>query len=415
MLTKSREELCCLASHLDERRELILQRWRTATESAPGAVVAMFLTRVQFNNHMPAVLDSLSAQLRAGGQLGGAGNEAEGMEHGRQRWQQGYSLRELTCEWTWLNLCLVEELEGYAAAHVGLEADVMPVARRLVAEACGDGVTASTTQYWRLHQTATAGQVHDLNRALATVERVAQARAQAWREAAHDLRGSVTVVELAAHVIRSDDGHEGLRTLGLDTLQRGVASLHVMLSELISLAKLETGEEKRQVGTFDAGEMLTDFCLSARPLAAKSGLWLKTEGPECLMVEGDERKVERILQNLLLNALKYTRHGGVTVIWGQVDGANPGCWSFCVQDTGPGLASKFAAPLAHKLSEDGGAENAPAAAAPSALFPESETPGEGVGLAIVKRLCELLDATLKLETSPGQGSTFRVSFPLAYE
>jgi light-regulated signal transduction histidine kinase (bacteriophytochrome) len=44
-----------------------------------------------------------------------------------------------------------------------------------------------------------------------------------------------------------------------------------------------------------------------------------------------------------------------------------------------------------------------------------QPPGEGIGLSIVKRLCELLDAGLDLETKPGQGSTFRVTFPRHYE
>jgi signal transduction histidine kinase len=47
-------------------------------------------------------------------------------------------------------------------------------------------------------------------------------------------------------------------------------------------------------------------------------------------------------------------------------------------------------------------------------LPESQQPGEGVGLSIVKRLCELLDASLELETSAGKGSTFRVVLPRHY-
>jgi signal transduction histidine kinase len=52
--------------------------------------------------------------------------------------------------------------------------------------------------------------------------------------------------------------------------------------------------------------------------------------------------------------------------------------------------------------------------AQSYTLPESQQPGEGVGLSIVKRLCELLDASLELETSPGKGSTFRVVLPRHY-
>jgi signal transduction histidine kinase len=53
-------------------------------------------------------------------------------------------------------------------------------------------------------------------------------------------------------------------------------------------------------------------------------------------------------------------------------------------------------------------------AAQSQTLPASQLPGEGIGLSIVKRLCELLDASLELETSPGAGSTFRVILPCQY-
>ena len=59
----------------------------------------------------------------------------------------------------------------------------------------------------------------------------------------------------------------------------------------------------------------------------------------------------------------------------------------------------------------GGAVTLPSA---SEALPGSQQPGEGVGLSIVKRLCELLDASLELATQPGQGTTFRVILPRSY-
>jgi signal transduction histidine kinase len=196
----------------------------------------------------------------------------------------------------------------------------------------------------------------------------------------------------------------------------------------MSLARLEAGQEHRCIAPFDAGVLLADFCAASQPLAHARGLVLKTEGPASLPVEGDQAKVLRILQNLLLNALKYTEQGGVTVIWGRRDDG-AGNWMFCVQDTGPGLRAGPGAPLANQLyeatlsSHEADSANDPTATLDHAPTRPTETmatpvhqvPGEGVGLSIVKRLCELLDATLELETSPGNGSTFRVVIPARYE
>ena len=203
-----------------------------------------------------------------------------------------------------------------------------------------------------------------------------------------------------------------------------------MLTDLLSLARLEAGHEQREITTFDAASLLRDFCTASQTAATDRGLFLKMDGPSSLSVEGDKAKVTRILQNLLLNAVKYTQRGGISVTWGPDSTRGTDRWTFSVQDTGPGIDGASAAPLAQELlnateagndareaSTDRRRDIAPAATLPSASpeLPRSEQPGEGVGLTIVKRLCELLDAGLELATKPGQGSTFRVILPRGYE
>jgi signal transduction histidine kinase len=69
--------------------------------------------------------------------------------------------------------------------------------------------------------------------------------------------------------------------------------------------------------------------------------------------------------------------------------------------------------------EDSGSQAAPgpehAPAADSDLRQVHQERGEGIGLSIVKRLCELLDATVEMESNPGEGTTFRILFPRAYD
>jgi signal transduction histidine kinase len=146
-----------------------------------------------------------------------------------------------------------------------------------------------------------------------------------------------------------------------------------------------------------------------------------------LNVEGDAAKFRRLVQNLLLNALKYTVEGGVTVNWGE-EKEN---WWVVVKDTGPGLMAGPGAPIAAELKEATASaresdEDAAAAsgAAPTVLTPSpagsglakhrAQPAGEGIGLSIVKRLCELLDASLELASSADTGTTFRVVFPRRY-
>lgn len=240
------------------------------------------------------------------------------------------------------------------------------------------------------------------------------------------------MVSGASIVLDRKNVTDGTRHEFSDLLNWGVASLHEMLNDLMSLARLDAGLEQRKVAPFDAGVLLREFCETSLPLANERGLFLKMEGPTSLPVHGDRAKTQRILQNLLLNALKYTLLGGVKVIWGSVESHDARDWMFCVQDTGPGLEEGQSAPMARQLYEAtqtshagdeihaqeksvADLDHAPTVPAQSNPLPVSQQPGEGVGLSIVKRLCELLDASLELETSPGEGSTFRVVLPQRYQ
>lgn len=434
-LEHKRQQLKALAAHLDEQRETILGRWREAAEREPRLSVALSLTQLQFQDHVPSVLEILGDKLRVWPQAQSAQALREEKEavsgHGLQRWQQGYQLPELTREWGYLQLCLMDALESYAA-KARMDPEAVSAAQRILSKLCWDGISDSTAQYCRLQQTEAAGHERDLKQALSTLHDLDQARAEFWREAAHDLRGSVTVVTGATSALDSKNLPDFTRDRFFRMLQSGVTSLHVMLNDLVSLARLEAGHEQRHVAPFDASMLLADFCKASVPLAQAKNLYLKCHGPDVLMVEGDRVKVHRILQNLVLNALKYTNDGGVTVTWEAGTDANAKNWMFWVQDTGPGLDAGRSTPLAHQIYEatqtsheaevanaqESGLsqiDDAPTMPTQSGGRSARQSPGEGVGLSIVKRLCELLDATLELETDTGDGCTFRVLIPRHYD
>ena len=113
--------------------------------------------------------------------------------------------------------------------------------------------------------------------------------------------------------------------------------------------------------------------------------------------------------------MKFTHDGGITVSWGDSDPSDPKRWALCVADTGPGLHSSSGTPMTQALQSASRAEpGAASEAAPDALpaadavpapdtlpasgRPTSDQAGEGIGLSIVKRLCELLDATIEVKS-----------------
>ena len=429
------EQLAEFAAHLASRRSQVLQTWRAAVDRDPEISTATSLPRRQFIDHIPAVLDAfeqrLGASSRPESQAAQRARKEDSAVHGLVRWQQGYDLREVTREWRHLALCLSDELETYASDHPELDARVMPFARRALIQMSSEGISESTAQYFQLRQIEAEGQLRDLEGLLAQATEMERQRAELWRQAAHDLRGNVGVVVTASAGLSLEGLPEPVRDRFVRSLQKSVSALQSMLDEVTALARLQAGQELQEIRPFDAAELLMELCDALRGMAEDNGLFLKAEGPPSLPVEGDAGKLRRIGQNLILNALKYTQTGGVTVSWGESPDAGPDRWTLRVQDTGPGFHAGPGAPLAGALEE--ATEQARSIEAPKAPpEPSSDAPlqtdppqadprpvhqerGEGIGLSIVKRLCELLDATFALNSEPGSGTTVTVFFPRRYE
>ncbi len=433
---KCYEALKMLASHLADRRDAILSEWRRAVDADPELNTASTITRAQFVDHIPAVLDAFEWRLSARNPADHEQARDEQMEsaaeHGLHRWQQGYNQPETMLEWGHLHLCLLQELENFQGLNPDVEPRGMQIARRELVRLCSDGMCASASRYARLQQTEAASRVSELEVALAQLKVLEQKRAEAWREAAHDLRGRAHVIANASAVLTREDVPDQYRTRFSEILKLGVNSLNKLLADLMDQARLEAGHEHRQVEHFDVASLLKEFCDSMRPLAAERNLFLLANGPTTLMVDGDAGKIQRIVQNLVLNAIKVTEKGGVKVTWEAGSNLKRPQWALCVQDTGPGFKRGSASPLervlkrataeAHEVEQRNDSPSQNSLQADSAPTLPSQTKplspglpaGEGIGLSIVKRLCELLDASLELESSEGEGTTFRVIFPRHY-
>ena len=362
-----------------------------------------------------------------------AAQQESGAAHGAHRWQQGYDLPELTREWGHLHFCLLDELDRYALARPELRAEMLTIARRALAQLSTDGVSRSVAEYARLQQAEAASRVRDLETALSEVSELQRQRAQDWREAAHDLRNQVWLVRSVTAVLHHLGAPETTTPLKpLDTLQKSVAALSALLNDLLSVARLEAGLEERQIAPFDAASLMRSLGESSESLAGEAGLRFDVTGPATLCVDGDAVKIQRIAQNLLMNALKHTTRGSVQLTWGEWGAADPPRWMLEVSNTGAGSEVGAAAPMVRELKDitasvrrvegksSGGDPPTASASGPApTLVGRRDSllrgPGEGIGLSIVKRLCELLDATLEFEQDAEKGAMFRVIFPRRYQ
>jgi len=422
------DERRALADYIGARRLIILETWRSAINRDPSLTSGESLPRGQLFDHIPDILSIFERGLRARPDQAVASASDAAQEsaaaHGLLRWQQGYDLREVTRELGKLNECVVAELDTYAAANPLTPPAVIADARRVWAALCSTGIEESIGQYFELQQQEAAGHVEDLETALAEIRDLERQRADLWRQAAHDLRGNLGVVANATVGLTHSGLRESTRDDFVRILMRNVTTLHHLLDDVTSLARLQAGREQRQIEPLDVSPLMRQLCEGIQPLAQQRRLYLRAEGPDGFAADGDAVKIRRIAQNLILNAVKFTRDGGITVRWGAADAADPKRWQLSVIDTGPGFHSDSGKPLSAALQTAAPPETstgpAPAAAPqpghaqPGHAQPGLSESGEGIGLSIVKRLCELLDATIELRSVKGVGTTFIILFPRHY-
>ena len=423
-------ELAMLGTHMSGRQDAILRAWQGAVNRDPRLSTGDALPRGQLLDHIPAILAIFVTGLRsaagpaASDQVAAAEQAGEGpaTAHGLQRWRQGYDLREVTRELGKLNECVIAELDSYAEAHLQVSHATTAAARRIWSALASTAIEQSVGQYFELEQREAVGHVQDLETALEEVRRSEEQRAELWRQAAHDLRGNLGVVANATVALTHTSLQESSRDDFVRILMRNVTSLHHLLEDVTSLARLQAGQEQRRIEPIDVSPIMQQLCEGIRPLAQQHHLFLRCDGPPGFATDGDPIKIRRIAQNLVLNAVKFTREGGITVSWGDSDANDPKRWMLIIEDTGPGFPMSGSAPLSNALAAKPAAGPATAEARSGAAddargargHAEVEQVGEGIGLSIVKRLCDMLNASVEVKSERGVGTTFQIRFPRQY-
>ncbi|GAB3168763.1 hypothetical protein GCM10027291_17800 [Telluribacter humicola] len=337
-------------------------------------------------------------------------------------------MRSLLTEIKYLYQCLTNELELYWRLYPQTQPAVIQQAYHSLIAIMGDNIDGSASRFSELQHLEAASRAANLEKAMERLNELSRERDNILRTSSHDLRGSMSVIQSTAFMLDIEGKTEQEKKQLVEMLNRNLNNVQNMLQQLMSLARLEAGQEKLEITTFDASIMLHELVESATPMAEERGLKLLVDGPKQLQVTLDELKIQRIVQNLLLNALHYTATGVVSVTWASEKESR---WTITVQDSGPGLpeglvillANHLKPPLENTAIYDKEAlknnDNKQSVAFNESIlknetnFSSTGAGGEGIGLYVVKRLCEMLNASMDIESFPGKGTLFRIRFPLS--
>jgi signal transduction histidine kinase len=426
----SAESLTDLVNYLFTRREAILNNWRTACEKDPVLGKVSALSREEFNNLLPVILVILEQRLLDKPLEANLSITAQG--HGLHRWHKALDLMDTIRELNHFTQTLYSELELFAQLVPTSDKSLLMFVHGQIVLLMQETIDGSLQKYDELQRLQASSRAAALQDVVEQMQELSLQRSDMLRTSSHDLRGSIGIVSSAALLLKMEDLTSEERQQYLDMMSRSLTNVHAMLTSLMDLSRLEAGQERLSIESVDAAQLLNDIVSGAQPMASEKNIVLRADGPASLVVGTDRVKLHRIIQNLLINAIKYTPAasgiaGMVSVSW-SIEGDYR--WIFSIQDSGPGMPENLSGILSDQLrpTVEPTSIMAPDEAEPVAVLPE-DVPGipsgeqlaaisnhitksEGVGLQIVKRLCELLNANLDIESIKGRGTLFRVRLPI---
>jgi signal transduction histidine kinase len=227
-----------------------------------------------------------------------------------------------------------------------------------------------------------------------------QQRTELIANISHDLRSPLTSIRgyLESVLVKDAELTSEQRRELLGISLRNVASFQDLVGELFELARLETRQVEPKREPIQAAELAQDVVLKLRPQAERSGVELAVDGAwELPAVEADIGMIERVLTNLIENALRFTPSGGRVRVGlaRRADGIR-----VTVADTGTGIAAQD---LPHVFERFYRADKSRGRSGG----------GAGLGLAIARQIVELHGGALGVESPPGQGATFFFDLPAA--
>ncbi|HEX2446498.1 MAG TPA: ATP-binding protein [Vicinamibacterales bacterium] len=187
----------------------------------------------------------------------------------------------------------------------------------------------------------------------------------------------------------------------LKYLRKAAEQLSELVNDLLDLAKVEAGKIEVHPAEFEVSNLFGALRGMLRPMLVNQSVTLVFDEPDGLpLMRTDEGKVSQILRNFISNALKYTERGHVRVS-AQLDSAREEI-VFAVADTGIGIAPEDQLRIFDEFSQ---LDNPM----------QRRFKGTGLGLPLSKRLTELLGGRLRVDSTPGVGSTFYAAIPVTYK
>jgi two-component system phosphate regulon sensor histidine kinase PhoR len=234
-------------------------------------------------------------------------------------------------------------------------------------------------------------------RDLTETERVEKTRRDFIANVSHELRTPLTSIQGYAETLLDGSQENNHSREFLDIIRKNASRMSRLTEDLLTLARVESGEQRFDVQPVVPGELLHEAIESFEKLAHAHGVELRVEDSAQEPVSADREAIHQVFSNLIDNALKYAASGGQLVL-----GARPAerGVEFYVRDFGGGIPSEHLPRLFERFYRVDKARS-------------RESGGTGLGLAIAKHIVLAHEGTIRAESDLNHGSVFLFTLPLA--
>ncbi|MCD6078866.1 MAG: response regulator [Ramlibacter sp.] len=241
---------------------------------------------------------------------------------------------------------------------------------------------------------------HDLRVARDAADAASRAKSQFLATMSHEIRTPLNGIIGMTKLLLDEQLPPDVRQHA-DLIDRSAHSLLALVNDILDVSKIEAGQMEIESVAFDLHELIEDLATLYRLRATEKSLLFRVHVDAAVprYIEADPTRIRQVLVNLLGNALKFTRNGWIGLDVKGTPG-DDGCeLQFTIADTGVGIPEEVQPQLFTRFMQ--------ADSSTSRQFG-----GTGLGLAIVRQLVDLMGGSVRVASSPSQGSRFTVTLPV---
>lgn len=233
----------------------------------------------------------------------------------------------------------------------------------------------------------------EINKTLDRLEQAFRSQEQFVLDAAHELRTPLSTLHAQVEILQAKQNKgEGVPEAILSAQGKNLVRMEAIVEDLLLLAK---GKQQFPEECVDLSQLIGEICMDLQWLAEKHEVKLMYEAEEIQVIQANPLMIDRLIRNLIVNAIQYNKPKGVVKINLK---PKPEALFLSIQDSGIGIAQEDLPHIFDRFYR---------------VDPSRSrlSGGTGLGLAIVRHIAELYKAEITVESEVAKGSCFIVSFP----